>query len=119
MCLTGWCASEKQDGCRALWDGQNLWSRGGRIIPIPGSIRAALMCWRPKTTEDRKPQAEQCDLGDMLKLPPAKTEAEWLARLSPNLRAQVQRQRKGPVGFSEIDPVTGCPFAPNQNGGAA
>lgn len=42
MCLTGWCASEKQDGCRALWDGQNLWSRGGRIIPIPGSIRAAL-----------------------------------------------------------------------------
>lgn len=81
-------------------------------LALPKDNTRAPLMLEPEITEDRKPQAEQCDLGAMLKLPPAATEAEWLARLSPNLRAQVQRQRKGPIGFNEIDPVTGCPFTP-------
>jgi len=30
--LCGWLATEKLDGCRAYWDGQHLWTRGGNII---------------------------------------------------------------------------------------
>ena len=33
--LSGWYISEKFDGCRAFWDGQTLWSRGGIAIEIP------------------------------------------------------------------------------------
>ncbi|MDD5141514.1 MAG: hypothetical protein PHY43_14795 [Verrucomicrobiales bacterium] len=40
--LDGWYLSEKMDGCRAIWDGSNLWSRGGKIISLPASIRTAL-----------------------------------------------------------------------------
>lgn len=88
-------------------------------LDIPKDNTRAPFMLDPETTEDRKPKADQPDLGDLLKLPPAQTQAEWLARLSPNLRAQVQRQRKGPVGYSEIDPVTGMPFAATGKGVSA
>lgn len=39
---TGWLASEKFNGCRAYWDGQTLWSRGGIAIRIPPAWQAAL-----------------------------------------------------------------------------
>lgn len=40
--LTGWLASEKFDGCRAFWDGFNLWTRSGRKIKAPRSFKAQL-----------------------------------------------------------------------------
>jgi len=40
--VTGWFVSEKYDGCRAYWDGQTLWSRGGKVIEIPETWRSAL-----------------------------------------------------------------------------
>jgi DNA ligase 1 len=40
--ISGWIATEKFNGCRAYWDGQNLWSRGGINISIPESWREAL-----------------------------------------------------------------------------
>ncbi|RYY79191.1 MAG: DNA ligase [Comamonadaceae bacterium] len=33
--LAGWWISEKYDGMRARWDGQQLWSRGGERIAAP------------------------------------------------------------------------------------
>lgn len=30
--LTGWYVSEKLDGCRAYWDGEQLHSRGGHLV---------------------------------------------------------------------------------------
>lgn len=33
--ISGWVMSEKLDGIRAYWDGENLISRGGKIIPAP------------------------------------------------------------------------------------
>lgn len=89
-------------------------------LDIPkDSTRAPLRLEAEETECHGAPQADQPDPGDLLKLPPAQTQAEWLARLSPNLRAQVQRQRKGPVGYSEIDPVTGMPFAATGKGVSA
>ena len=38
----GWLASEKLDGVRAYWDGAQLWTRGGRVIPAPRSFTNAL-----------------------------------------------------------------------------
>lgn len=35
MPLAGWWVSEKYDGMRARWDGQQLWSRGGERIAAP------------------------------------------------------------------------------------
>lgn len=35
--LTGWTATEKFDGCRAFWDGNALWSRGGLSVQVPDS----------------------------------------------------------------------------------
>jgi len=32
---TGWYVSEKLDGVRAIWDGENLLSRNGKIFPAP------------------------------------------------------------------------------------
>lgn len=32
---TGWFGSEKLFGCRAYWDGNELWTRKGKIIQIP------------------------------------------------------------------------------------
>lgn len=32
---TGWLMSEKLRGCRAEWDGFNLWSKGGNLIQAP------------------------------------------------------------------------------------
>lgn len=40
--LTSWYISEKLDGCRAYWDGHDLWSRGGMRAQIPEAWRAAL-----------------------------------------------------------------------------
>ncbi len=40
--LTGWLLSEKLNGCRAFWDGANLWSRGGKRVTLPAHIRATL-----------------------------------------------------------------------------
>lgn len=31
----GYFWSEKYDGCRAYWDGQQLWTRGGKVIAAP------------------------------------------------------------------------------------
>lgn len=33
--VTGMLASEKLDGCRAYWDGETLWTRGGKAINLP------------------------------------------------------------------------------------
>ena len=40
--VTGWIASEKYDGIRAYWDGETLWTRGGKAVPIPQEWRDAL-----------------------------------------------------------------------------
>lgn len=40
--VTGWIVTEKFDGCRAYWDGEQLWSRGGKAIDIPDEWRDAL-----------------------------------------------------------------------------
>jgi len=40
--VSGWIATEKFNGCRAYWDGENLWSRGGIKISIPDEWREAL-----------------------------------------------------------------------------
>lgn len=40
--VTGWLMSEKLDGCRAFWDGYDLWSRGGRLIAMPSYLRTRL-----------------------------------------------------------------------------
>jgi DNA ligase 1 len=40
--VTGYIATEKYNGCRAYWDGENLWSRGGIKIKLPDSWRAVL-----------------------------------------------------------------------------
>jgi DNA ligase-1 len=33
--VRGWFATEKLDGGRGYWDGARMWSRSGRVIPIP------------------------------------------------------------------------------------
>lgn len=33
--VSGWYVTEKFDGCRAFWDGQQMWTRGGKVIPLP------------------------------------------------------------------------------------
>jgi DNA ligase-1 len=38
----GFLVSEKFDGVRAVWDGQSLRFRSGRLIYAPGSFRSAL-----------------------------------------------------------------------------
>jgi DNA ligase-1 len=40
--IAGYIATEKYNGCRAYWDGETLWSRGGLKINIPDSWRKAL-----------------------------------------------------------------------------
>lgn len=40
--VKGWLMSEKLEGCRAYWDGSVMWSRGGKVIAIPETMRAAL-----------------------------------------------------------------------------
>jgi len=39
--VSGYVATEKYNGCRAYWDGEVLWSRGGLAIDIPDSWLAA------------------------------------------------------------------------------
>ena len=36
--VSGWLSSEKLDGCRAYWDGEQLWSRGGNVIDAPAKF---------------------------------------------------------------------------------
>jgi DNA ligase-1 len=38
----GWNLSEKFNGCRAYWDGREMWSRGGLRVKLPSSWREAL-----------------------------------------------------------------------------
>ena len=38
----GWFVTEKFDGCRAYWDGKQLWTRSGRVIKAPASLTANL-----------------------------------------------------------------------------
>lgn len=33
--VTGWYLTEKMNGCRVYWDGEQLWSRGGKKIALP------------------------------------------------------------------------------------
>lgn len=40
--VEGWLWSEKLDGCRAYWDGERFWTRGGHVIQAPHSITASL-----------------------------------------------------------------------------
>lgn len=40
--LSGWIATEKFNGCRACWDGETLWSRGGNPIMAPSWFTASL-----------------------------------------------------------------------------
>jgi DNA ligase-1 len=40
--LAGWIITEKFDGCRAYWDGANLWTRGGKLVAIPQQWRDSL-----------------------------------------------------------------------------
>ena len=40
--MSGWIMSEKFDGCRAYWDGERLWSRGGMSPEIPAEWKANL-----------------------------------------------------------------------------
>lgn len=40
--LAGFVLSEKFEGCRAYWDGQQLWTRGGKIAKIPAEWAATL-----------------------------------------------------------------------------
>jgi len=40
--LSGWVATEKFDGCRAYWDGKQMWSRGGIEIIPPSDWREHL-----------------------------------------------------------------------------
>ena len=40
--VTGWLISEKLDGVRALWDGENLISRHGNIFAAPAWFKASL-----------------------------------------------------------------------------
>lgn len=41
---TGYFWSEKFDGCRAFWDGYQLWTRDGNIIKAPASFTNQLPC---------------------------------------------------------------------------
>ena len=40
--VSGWIVTEKFDGCRAYWDGDVMWSRGGKVIEIPDKWRESL-----------------------------------------------------------------------------
>ena len=40
--VRGWLACEKYRGCRAFWDGADLWSRGGLRVDLPAAYRAEL-----------------------------------------------------------------------------
>lgn len=40
--LRGWWMSEKLDGCRAYWDGEAMWSRGGTRVALPSKLRRSL-----------------------------------------------------------------------------
>ena len=44
--LDGWLASIKMDGCRAVWDGERMWTRGGNTIQIPSTLRSKLPAGR-------------------------------------------------------------------------
>jgi len=33
--VRGWLGSEKLNGCRAFWDGEKFWTRGGNVVEAP------------------------------------------------------------------------------------
>jgi DNA ligase-1 len=41
---TGYFWSEKFDGCRAFWDGYNIWTRDGNIVKAPTGFTSRLPC---------------------------------------------------------------------------
>jgi DNA ligase-1 len=65
--VAGWIASEKYDGIRAYWDGETLWTRGGKAVPIPQEWRDAL------------PAGIHLD-GELFSGYGQRKKAEWLAR---------------------------------------
>jgi len=40
--VCGWFVSEKLFGCRAYWDGKEMWTRKGKIVQIPKSWKLKL-----------------------------------------------------------------------------
>lgn len=84
------------------------------ISPSAEDARAPLVL-RVESTQDGarviRDRGSQPELIECPAQPPASTPEEWLRRLPPTARRRVQRNRKGPVGFREIDPATGLPFA--------
>ncbi len=40
--VTGWLMSEKLDGVRGYWDGQQLWSKGGKLLHPPADFLKGL-----------------------------------------------------------------------------
>ena len=42
--VNGWLASEKMDGCRALWTGYQFFTRGGNEIAAPDWFTDGLPC---------------------------------------------------------------------------
>ena len=40
--IAGWYLSEKFRGVRAWWDGSQLWTKGGNVIPAPAEFTEAL-----------------------------------------------------------------------------
>ena len=40
--LSGWIIQEKYNGCRAIWTGEHLVSRGGNVIGIPEHMESAM-----------------------------------------------------------------------------
>ncbi len=39
---TGWWMSEKLDGIRGYWDGEQMWTRGGKAVVLPETLRLQL-----------------------------------------------------------------------------
>lgn len=40
--ISGWYVSEKYDGCRAYWDGNDFWTRNGNVIKAPSWFKEGL-----------------------------------------------------------------------------
>ena len=40
--LSGWIVSEKLDGVRVVWDGNQLWTRGGNVVKCPAGFTDGL-----------------------------------------------------------------------------
>jgi DNA ligase-1 len=65
--VAGWIATEKYDGIRAYWDGETMWTRGGKAVPVPQEWREAL------------PAGVHLD-GEIFAGYGSRKRAEWMAR---------------------------------------